>query len=168
MAYYGSSLTYLAVGALFLAVIDYPGPVDGLLVRLRGAGGTVFNLWNLYGFVGAMILGVSYTMLPAMASQPLIRLPRLAWLQFWLYHAGLLTSMGARIWRFFQPGSALAWVAWLGSLTLVLSIFLYVYNMGTTLLGIPGEVKSVVPEETRRQIEARRAGHREAKVDGRG
>ncbi|WP_144440542.1 cbb3-type cytochrome c oxidase subunit I [Limnochorda pilosa] len=164
MAYYGTSLAYLAVGALFLAVMDYPALPGGLVLKLKGAAGTVFNLWHLYGFVGSMIMGVSYTMLPAMASQPLIRLPRLAWVQFWLYQAGLLLSMGARAGRFFVADPSLGWAAWSGTLALAGSIVLYAYNLGTTLLGVPGEVRSVVPEDVRERIAERRAGGKEATV----
>ncbi len=114
-------LVGIILGALFIIVPD-SGRLRFVHVHL-----------NLVGFVIFLIFGIGYHILPRFRGRPL-HSEGLAWFQFWVANIGLvglvtfnvLVAYGA-----IRDGKTA--MALFGSL-LVVSVFLFIYNMARTLL----------------------------------
>lgn len=119
-----TGLVYLVVG-ITLGVVFFIAP-DTL--RLR----TVHVHANLVGFVIFLIIGVGYHILPRFRGRPL-HSEGLAWSGFWMANiglAGLLLVNALIAYNVLQNATYLQVV--FGGL-LVLSIYLFIYNMFMTL-----------------------------------
>ena len=93
---------------------------------------TVHAHWNLVGFVTFMVFGISYHILPRFRGRPL-HSERLGWWHFWLANIGLagmtlFLALDAYLPSNFRTPEALF------ASVLALSIFLFIYNLGRTLL----------------------------------
>lgn len=126
-----TSLVYLLLGVI-LGFIFLAFP-DARVLR------TVHAHVNLVGFVIFMIFGVAYHILPRFRGRPLVS-ERMAVVQFWAAEvglAGLLVFMGLEAYKFqlssWLPAAVIVTGLIVFGLTLVVSFFLFVYNLGRTL-----------------------------------
>ncbi|MDO8671778.1 MAG: cbb3-type cytochrome c oxidase subunit I [Dehalococcoidia bacterium] len=124
-----SSLVYLLLGVV-LGVLFLAFP------NTRGLRAVHVHL-NLVGFVLFMIMGVAYHILPRFRGRPLIS-EKLAVVQFWLAEVGLvglLVFMGIDAYQSqvaISPMAITTGLVVFGT-ALVVSIVLFVYNLGRTL-----------------------------------
>ncbi len=92
---------------------------------------------NLVGFVMFAIFGIGYHILPRFRGNPL-HSERMAWVQFWLANIGLVglaVFLGIGAYQY-SDGIRIAQAITGG--ILVISIYLFIYNMFITLKGKPG------------------------------
>ncbi len=127
-----TSLGFIFSGLIYL-VIGVTLGVIFLIVPETRALRPVHTHLNLVGFVVFLIFGIGYHILPRFRGNPLFS-ERLAWWQFWLANVGLVglvIFMGIGVYTSFN-GLVIMQVIF-GSI-LVLSIYLFVYNMMKTLI----------------------------------
>ncbi len=119
-----SSLVYLALGVI-LGVLFFAFPVTRPLY-------TVHAHLNLVGFVLFMLFGVAYHILPRFRGRPLFS-ERLADAHFWTAQASFVLFLIFMAVRAFQPFEGIALVLSFVGAAMVLSMFMFIYNMWATL-----------------------------------
>jgi hypothetical protein len=124
-----ASLIYLAAGAtlgLLMGVVpQFPGRLLFSHVHLL-----------LGGFMAMMIYGVGYFILPRFAATA-IRWPSLVALHFWLANLSLLAMVVSRPLSFAYDSSAWKGVFHVSALVQLVSILVFVLNLGLTLVSRP-------------------------------
>ena len=144
LRYVKASLTWLAVGGtLLLLTFSHLLPFDL----------TAFYFMQLYGFVAMMIFGLSYLFVPSFAHAFLHSL-RLAKLQFWLMNLGVL-GMTAAFSNLLPYNPNMRFVVVGSLLTLVVALYIHVYNLWTTMRswkGSPGEKLARNEEAATRKV----------------
>jgi cytochrome c oxidase cbb3-type subunit 1 len=125
-----TTLGFILVSLFYLLLGVTLGVVFFIIPEARALRSVHAHL-NLMGFVIFMIFGVAYHILPRFRGRPL-HSEGLAWAQFWLANVGLvglLILMGLNV--YITVSTAL--LALFGAL-LALSVYLFVYNLGRTLI----------------------------------
>jgi len=126
MGFLFTGLGYLAIG-ITLGVLFFIIPETRALKP-------VHTHVNLVGFVIFSIFGIGYHILPRFRGNPLYSEP-LAWWQFWFSNIGLLglvvfMGIGA-----YQDSEGVRIAQAVFGVILVISMYLFIYNMFLTLLG---------------------------------
>lgn len=123
-----AGMAYLLLGVT-LGVLFYIAP-DTL--RLR----TVHVHFNLVGFVIFLIFGIGYHILPRFRGRPLYS-EKLAWFQFWVANVGLagLSLVNALV--VYGVLKNVSYLQVVFGALLVLSMYLFIHNMGRTLISAP-------------------------------
>lgn len=120
-----TSFAYLTIGAT-LGVLFFIFPETRALR-------TVHAHINLVGFVSFLIFGIAYHILPRFKGRPLHSEP-LAWWQFWLANIGLVGLSLFLGWGAYQTLESLRVLQALSGALLLLSVYLFAYNMFRTLV----------------------------------
>ncbi len=120
-----TSFAYLTIGAT-LGVLFFIFPETRALR-------TVHAHINLVGFVSFLIFGIAYHILPRFKGRPL-HSEGIAWWQFWLANIGLVGLSLFLGWGAYQPLEILRLLQALLGAVLLLSVYLFVYNMFRTLV----------------------------------
>lgn len=120
------SIFYLAVASLFgILMIAVP---DLLTLKF------LHSHFMLIGWVSMMIYGVGYHILPRFAGK-LVKSKRLGEVQFWVSNTGLIAMVVFYTGGIYHPESGIFMTLTLiGGFMVVLSIFMFLYNMAATLL----------------------------------
>ena len=124
-AFIKSALVWLALGVL-LGVTMTLRPE---LVLYR----TAHLHMNLLGFVGGMIFGVGYHVLPRFVGHPL-HSTRLAVAHWWVGNAGLALLAGGFAWRV-SAGASAQWMIITGGALAALGALFFVFNIWRTIDG---------------------------------
>ncbi|NOZ26378.1 MAG: hypothetical protein GXO94_09860 [Nitrospirae bacterium] len=124
------SLVYLAVASVLgILMIMNPG-----LLTLK----FVHSHFMLLGWVSMMIYGVGYHILPRFSGR-LLKNKTMAEVQFWLANLGLIGLVVAYTLGIYFPDAGIyRTITVLSGLVEVFSIFLFFYNMVTTLFAREG------------------------------
>lgn len=117
------------LGMLLLLALVYPWHVPLLLGSFYSPHLLTFVHVNTLGFIGAIILGASFQLLPVVLQVPLASV-RLAWHSWWLYLAGVLAFLVG-----LSEGQPLA--LGIGGSLLYLGLALYVGIVAVTLARAP-------------------------------
>lgn len=120
------SIIYLAVASLLgIVILHHPN-----YMHLK----FVHSHLNMLGWVSMMIFGVGYHILPRFTGRPL-KSPKMGEVQFWLANAGLVGMLLFYVLYTSSPETKLYLdlSALFGGVE-TLSIFLFLYNMLTTML----------------------------------
>lgn len=120
-----AGFSYLTIGAT-LGVLFFLFPETRALR-------TVHAHINLVGFVSFLIFGIAYHILPRFRGKPL-HSERIAWWQFWTANIGLVGMAVSMAWGAYQPLESLRLLQAFFSALLLLSVYLFVYNMLRTLI----------------------------------
>ena len=119
-----TGLVYLLIGiTLGVLFLIFPG-----LRALR----TVHAHLNLVGFVMFLIFGVSYHILPRFRGRPLYSEP-MAWWQLWMANIGLFGLLVFMSIATYNSQTYLTYFEAIFGSVLVISMYLFVYNMLRTL-----------------------------------
>ncbi|MBI2958613.1 MAG: cbb3-type cytochrome c oxidase subunit I [Chloroflexi bacterium] len=120
-----AGMAYLVIGVT-LGILFY---VEPDMLKLR----SVHVHLNLVGFVTFLIFGIGYHILPRFRGRPL-RSERLAWFQFWMANAGLLGLSLVNTLIAYEVLKDVSYLQVTFGAVLVLSVYLFIYNMSRTLL----------------------------------
>ena len=126
-AFIKSALVWLALGVLLGVTMT----IRPQLVLYR----TAHLHMNLLGFVGGMIFGVGYHVLPRFVGHPL-HSTRLALAHWWIGNLGLALLAGGFAWRVTDPAPA-QWMIMIGGALAATGALFFVYNIWRTLDGRP-------------------------------
>jgi len=123
------SIIYLAVASVLgIAMVSNPS-----LMHLK----FLHSHLNMLGWVSMMIFGVGYHILPRFAGKP-IKSVGMGEIQFWLANIGLVGMLLFYVLDSFHPEVSLyRGLSTAFGVVEVISIFLFFYNMLTTLLTKP-------------------------------
>ncbi len=124
MGFIFTGLVYLFIG-ITLGVLFLIWPE---LRALR----TVHAHLNLVGFVMFLIFGVAYHILPRFRGRPL-HSESMAWTQLWLANIGLVGLLSFMTLAVYQNGTYLTVFQAIFGAVLVISMYLFMYNMLRTL-----------------------------------
>ena len=131
-----TTLGFIFTGLAYLVIGVTLGVLFFIIPETRGLK-LVHTHLNLIGFILFTIFGIAYHILPRFRGNPL-HSEKLAWWQFWLANVGLvglLVSLGLGAYTSFD---GLRIVQAIFGATLVISIYLFVYNMLKTMAKKPG------------------------------
>jgi hybrid cluster-associated redox disulfide protein len=134
-----ASLGYLAVGGILgLLMIMSPG----LMPSLYFSHGHVL----LAGFMAMMVFGVGYFILPRFASHTLIW-PSMVGVHFWMSNLSLVAFLVAR--PMAQASGSSGWMGLTHAAALVqaLSLLLFTFNLGGTLIAASGKAADKAPNK---------------------
>ena len=126
-----TTLGFIFTGLVYLVIGITLGVLFVILPDLRPLR-TVHAHLNLVGFVMFLIFGVAYHILPRFRGRPLYSEP-LAWWQLWLANIGLVGLLIFMTIAVYQTQPYLTYLAVIFGIVLVISIYLFVYNMLRTL-----------------------------------
>jgi len=127
-----TSLGFIFAGLLYL-VIGVTLGVIFILVPGTRVLKPVHTHLNLVGFVIFLIFGIGYHILPRFRGNPLYS-ENLAWWQFWLANAGLVGLIVSMSIAAYSSSSGLLVVQAVSGSILVVSMYLFAYNMMKTLV----------------------------------
>lgn len=126
-----AGLAYLLIGVT-LGALFYIAPGTQRLQMVHAHA-------NLVGFVIFLIFGIGYHILPRFRGRPLYS-EKLAWFQFWVANLGLVGLLLVNALVVYGVLKNVSYLQVISGVLLVLSVYLFIYNMGRTLLGSPAPV----------------------------
>jgi len=127
-----TTLGFIYSGMIYLVIGVTLGVLFVLIPDLRLLRNVHAHL-NLIGFVMFLIFGVAYHILPRFKGRPLYSEP-LGWWQLWLANIGLVGLLIFMSLSAYQTLDSLRYPQAIFGALLVLSIYLFVYNMLRTLI----------------------------------
>ena len=126
-----TTLGFIFTGLVYLFIGVTLGVLFVIWPDLRALR-TVHAHLNLVGFVMFLIFGVAYHILPRFRGRPLYS-EGMAWAQFWLANIGLVGLLSFMSLAAYQSGTYLTVLQAVFGAVLLVSMYLFMYNMIRTL-----------------------------------